>query len=101
MRLIEYERIRKIFDAKFKETWKMILEGETHLDNLAEGFKEANDVIRELPDIDAVPVVRCKDCAFSQLDGWACGGTTLMPQHRTFSDSFCNYGVRKDETHES
>ncbi len=41
------------------------------------------------------PVVRCKDCAFSQLDGWACGGTALMPQHRTFPDSFCDYGTRK------
>lgn len=26
------------------------------------------------PTVDAVQVVRCKKCAFSQLDGWFCGG---------------------------
>ena len=41
-------------------------------------------------------VVRCEDCAFSQSDGWVCGGTALMPQHRTFPDSFCSEGERKD-----
>lgn len=43
-----------------------------------------------------VPVVRCKDCVFSQSDGWVCGGTALMPQHRTFPNSFCSFGERKD-----
>ena len=64
----------------------------------------AAKVLREVsdaPTVDAVPVVRCEDCAFSQLDGWVCGGTALMPQHRTFPDSFCNHGTRKDEANES
>ena len=45
---------------------------------------------------DVVPVVRCENCAFSQSDGWICGGTTLMPPHQTFPDSFCECGVKMD-----
>ena len=57
-------------------------------------------LIEKAPTVDAVPVVRCKDCAFSQLDGWACGGTAFMPSHQTFPDSFCDHGARKDEANE-
>ena len=32
------------------------------MDNLAEGFVEADRVIREMPTVDAEVVVRCKDC---------------------------------------
>lgn len=52
--------------------------------------------IDNMPTVDAVPVVRCENCAFSQSDGWACGGTAMMPPHRTFPNSFCSYGERKD-----
>lgn len=45
---------------------------------------------------DVAPVVRCENCAFSQSNGWVCGGTALMPQHRTFPNSFCSDGERKD-----
>ena len=55
------------------------------------------DLVDSVPTVDAVVVTRCKDCAFSQLDGWVCGGTALMPQHRTFPDSFCSYGERKED----
>lgn len=61
MRLIDADNVRGLFDAEFKETRKLILEGETHLDNLAEGFTEADRVIREMPTVDAEVVVRCKD----------------------------------------
>lgn len=62
MRLIDADNVRDLFDAEFKETRKLILAGETHLDNLAEGFTEADQVIRQMPTVDAVPVVRCMDC---------------------------------------
>lgn len=52
--------------------------------------------VADAPTVDAVPVVRCEDCAVSQSDGWVCSGTALMPQHRTFPNSFCSDGERKD-----
>lgn len=62
MRMIDADNVRDLFDAEFKETRKLILAGETHLDNLAEGFTEADRVIRQMPTVDAVSVVRCQDC---------------------------------------
>lgn len=52
--------------------------------------------INSIPAADVAPVVRCKDCAFSQSDGWVCGGTALMPPHQTFPDSFCECGAKMD-----
>ena len=62
MRLIDAEACTKLFDKEFKETMRLIRQGETYLDNLAEGFAEAHIVIRSMPSVDAVNVVRCKDC---------------------------------------
>lgn len=62
---------------------------------------EVSGVIDACPTVGAVIVTRCEDCVFSQLDGWACGGTALMPQHRTFPNSFCDCGTRKDEANET
>ena len=47
--------------------------------------------INNAPTIDAVPVVRCKDCI-----GWIdhiCSNTTDI----TNFDDFCSYGERKDD----
>ena len=49
------ENIRKLFDNEYKNTQKLINEGETHLDNLAEGFSEAIRVLDMLPAEDVVP----------------------------------------------
>ena len=57
MRLIDANNVRDLFDAEFKETRKLILAGETHLDNLAEGFTEADRVIRQMPTVDAEVVM--------------------------------------------
>ena len=99
MRLIEYGKIREQFNAKYKETRKMIIDGETHLDNLAEGFTEADEIIRKLPDIDAVPVVRCGECKHWQRNF----GVVDSPNGHCFyldfemnGHDFCSYGERKD-----
>lgn len=46
--LIDYYEVRNLFDKKFKETMQLIQAGETHLDNLAEGFTEADRVLLKL-----------------------------------------------------
>lgn len=92
MRLIDANNVRDLFDAEFKETRKLILAGETHLDNLAEGFTEADRVIRQMPTVDAVPVVRCKECKWAGGDFVCYRG--VMVQHKP--EDFCSYGERKE-----
>ena len=50
------ENIKQLFDEKFKKTTQLIQLDETHLDNLAEGFLEADRVISKLPTADVVEV---------------------------------------------
>lgn len=90
MRLIVADNVSGLFDAEFKETRKLILAGETHLDNLAEGFTEADRVIREMPTVDAEVVVRCKNCKH-EFGGSCiiCGFQKRKPE------DFCSYGERK------
>lgn len=57
MRLIDADACPALFDVEFKATKHLIFDGEKHLDNLAEGFMEAHNVIRSMPTIDADPVV--------------------------------------------
>lgn len=97
MRLIDADNVRDLFDAEFKETRKLILAGETHLDNLAEGFTEADRVIRQMPTVDAEAVVRCRDCKFhntiicSMVHETIGNGTT---DYAT-DDGYCNRGSGK------
>lgn len=58
---------------------------------------DAADGIKQLPSVDAVEVVRCKDCANCEYDlifnQYWCGGSEVI------SDGFCNYGEREDPLH--
>lgn len=54
-RYIDVEGYRKLFDEEYKKTRALIYEGETHLDNLAEGFSEASRVIDKIPTADVAP----------------------------------------------
>ena len=70
MRLIDVDEALRLFDEEYKETNELIHNGETHLDNLAEGFAEAYHIIKyDLPTVDAVEVVRCKGLQV-QLQRW-------------------------------
>ena len=54
-------------------------------------------VILEAPTIDAVPVVRCKDCTYME-DAYVCNGFLICPaSNMEITDNgFCSYGERKD-----
>ena len=67
------------------------------------GFKTRQDIeewLNNSPTIDAVPVVRCKDCKHAWIH--PCGYVYCHRDGRnayemTFNlDSFCSYGERKD-----
>lgn len=100
MRLIDVDALPKLLDAEYKQTMKLICEGEKHLDTLAEGFAEAIHIAKYIaPTVDAVPVVRCKDCKYWQdnNDGYPheeCrwGGNGETPD----ANDFCSYGEQKD-----
>ena len=74
-RYVDVEGFPKLFDAEYKKTRELIEQGETHLDNLAEGFLEADRVIRNLPTADVVEVKhgewlldgRCSECLENPL----------------------------------
>ena len=51
-RYVDMDGYRKLFDEEYKKTRKLISDGETHLDNLAEGFSEASRVIDRMPTAD-------------------------------------------------
>lgn len=98
MRLINADNVRGLFDAEFKKTRKLILAGETHLDNLAEGFVEADRVIREMPAVDAVVVTRCKDCRYWQDNngGYPNKECRWREDETPDADDFCSCGERKE-----
>ncbi len=54
-RYVNIENFPKLFDEEYKKTKELISQGETHLDNLAEGFLEADRVLRKMPTADVVP----------------------------------------------
>ena len=112
MKLIDADALPKLLDAEYKQTMKLIREGEKHLDTLAEGFAEARHIAKYIaPTVNAVPVVRCKDCkygeGYEQMDGrtgYYCGHP-----HSNFTygerwdriykpvreeNDFCSYGER-------
>lgn len=97
-RLIDANALPKLFDAEFKQTMKLIWGGEKHLDNLAEGFAEAIRIAKYIaPTVDAVPVVRCRDCKYYDPEDW--GGITCKADGGMTDpdeDSFCSQGERRE-----
>ena len=56
------------------------------------------DEIDNAPDVDAVEVVRCKDCRNYDDEGycWFWKYETGMSPNEVYADDFCSYGERKD-----
>lgn len=105
MRLIDADALPKLLDAEYKQTMKLIWEGEKHLDNLAEGFTEASHIAKYIaPTVDAVPVVRCKDCKHCRElnrkdrieEAYADGVLWCTNQSDgVWPDDYCSYGERR------
>ena len=81
--------------------------GGTEMNMLADFYCEVIKEITKRPTVDAVEVVRCKDCTFWTYEG--VGSSTLKrfgrcakwypfgdEQHNCHDDDFCSYGERKD-----
>ena len=57
----------------------------------ANAYAYPGDLINE-PTVDAVEVVRCKDCEHWHHSGYC---KKLGIQHDRFANDFCSYGVKK------
>ena len=64
--------------------------------------EKACEQIKSMPTIDAVPVVRCKDCVMYQSSGKSGLNLVWCPvcSFVRWGDDFCSYGERKEKKHE-
>lgn len=68
--------------------------GDELTDGYNDGIKMAVTVVSELPTVDAVPVVRCKDCKF-----FSHGYCRFHDAKFVRPDGYCYWGERKDGDH--
>lgn len=84
MRLIDADALLKAF---YRELDNAILYGRI--------VKPLQDLINEAPTVDAVPVVRCKDCKYCNTD-WAMGkwygSCKVWNTHSVMADWYCING---------
>lgn len=99
MRLIDADNALELFRAEYQNTESLIKQGEKQLDSLAEGYTEAAHIIKHIsPTVDAVPVVRCRECRYYAASG-ATTSFCIHPGGMKFtSDSdYCSRGQRRDQ----
>ena len=68
------------------------------LDVMIVGHKSASDVydvVDSMSTVDAVEVVRCKDCICNE-DAWC-----YVQEHRVADNEFCSWGERREDVRES
>jgi len=61
-------------------------------------YRKAQDVIDEAPTIDAVKLIRCKECA--RASEWDALGICDIWKKRVKADFFCGFAVSKEQNHE-
>lgn len=92
----------RLIDANKLTRWlEMVLANENPLDRKARAaFSEVLARVKTMPDIDAVPVVRCRECKHARplaQDGYvAC----ILWSRGSNLDGFCHMGARMDEKEE-
>lgn len=92
MRLIDADALDKVMG----EAYFSLFNEYGSFDAYTMGYESAVCAVEAAPTIDAVPVVRCKDCivSYCHSDGdFVCGrGGVNVDQ-----DDFCSYGERRSE----
>ena len=96
MRLIDADALEK----KLNEDRKWLIEqGMRGTENILVHYLMRN--LYEAPTINAVSVVRCKDCMYSETDDmgfYYCVHDIIGGYGATLdADTFCSYGERKDD----
>ena len=94
-RLIDANALDKRFDKRIK--WLRLDMHDQYSLGLYHGAVTDKDLINEMPTVDAVEVVRCKDCKHCDPENYHCDHYmgTVVPLSRK-PDDFCSYGERKE-----
>ena len=87
-------------DAYATELWKQrenyqMLDDTHTADKIMHGIYRAEQLLKDAPTVDAVPVVRCRDCKYYFDDTQCCGYVNGL-MNVTKAD-YCSYGRRKQD----
>lgn len=92
MRLTDAEELERLFNSQIEQCVGLI-----------DAFDAFYDALQDTPTVDAVPVVRCKDCKWfaDNNDGdwfgcWLFQTIQIIPEDTPKPDDYCRYGERKD-----
>ena len=66
-------------------------------DHYTDGYEECADLIEAAHAVDAVPVVRCRECKHIENSPYGRYCTVWHGHNGMGDDGFCNYGERKTE----
>ncbi len=97
MRLIDADALITVYQlylALLKE------EGTTYVDiSWEEEIMSDIKTISKAPTVDAIPVVRCKDCIHYYADPWGYGNCVFEGgvSRRTKESDFCSWGKRRED----
>ena len=84
----------RLIDAEVLANW---IDGSLRLDT-EHDYEEVARYIEECPTVDAVPVVRCRECRHRDPEDHKCESGEMERQGCPFpvdDDYFCKYGERK------
>ena len=92
MRLIDAGELERLFNAQIEQGVGVIC-----------AFDAFYDALQDTPTVDAVEVVRCKDCKWfaDNNDGnwfgcWLFQTIQIIPEDTPKPDDYCSYGEGKD-----
>lgn len=100
--LIDRAALLKLFDERFDESHIQACTrqtGKTLWSGINAGVNWGRNTVIEAPAVDAVEVVRCKDCKHSRKYPWgsySCSFHDYEGEPHVEPNDFCNYGERRD-----
>ena len=85
MRLIDAEELERLFSEQIEQGVGVI-----------GAFDAFYDALQDTPTVDAVEVVRCRDCKHYKPDEYECGCDFAGGLPYVKADDFCSYGERRN-----
>ena len=98
MRMIDADALKALYKEYLNEPHAQVMTAAGQGMQIA--IKSCIEFLESATTIEAVPVVRCKDCKWyapNNDDSWiGCALDTRHPEDEPKADDFCSYGERKD-----